>query len=206
MGTVRNGTDTPYFSPALSATDAVYAMFIGTNDLGVDALLTDSQVPGNTVSSYVSCVYSALDAIYATGARYFVLMNVIPLNLANLYSNASVGGTTYSHYWPGKPANLTAISLRMEEFVTSADAIYKYETPFEVLVANRYPGANFALFDTWQLISDIYYNPTAFLNGSAPANVTGYEYHCNLNATDCYYTYNNTSPDSFLFFDQLHPR
>ena len=135
-----------------------------------------------------------------------MLMNVIPLNLANLYSNASIGGTTLSHYWPDKPSNLTEISLKMEEFVTAADSIYKYETPFEALVANRYPGAKFALFDTWQLISDIYNNPTDYLNGSAPANATGYEYHCNVNGTDCYYTFDNTSPDSFLFFDQLHPR
>src|SRR4051812_4027253 len=30
----RNGTDQPYFSTALSTTNAVYSIWIGTNDLG----------------------------------------------------------------------------------------------------------------------------------------------------------------------------
>lgn len=206
MSSVRNGTDTPYFTPALSSSDAVYAMFIGTNDLGVYAFLTDAQVPGNTLSSYTSCVYTALDKIYAAGGRYFVLMNVIPLNLAALYSNASFGGQIYTHYWPGKPSNLTHISIEMDQFVTSVDSIYRYQTPFESLISQRYPGAHFALFDTWQLIWDIYNNPTMYLNGSQPANVTGFEHHCNINGTVCQDVYDGTSPDSFLFYDELHPR
>lgn len=107
-------TGKPYFAPALTANDAVYAIWIGTNDLGVDAFLTDSQVPGNTLTDYVNCVYTAMDQLYATGARYFVLMNLAPLELSPLYGNASVGGVAASHYWPDKPANLTAIGEQMK--------------------------------------------------------------------------------------------
>ena len=95
-------------------------------------------------------------------------MNVILLNIAALYSNASFGGQETTHYWPMEPTNLTQISLQMKHFVTLVDAIFKYETPCEVLVAGRYPGANIALSDTWQLISDIYNNPTGYFMKRSP--------------------------------------
>lgn len=45
-------------------------------------------------------------------------------------------------------------------------------------------------------MTDIYNNPSAYLNGTAPPNVTGYS---NLNGTV------DESPDSFLWYDELHP-
>ena len=44
-----------------------------------------------------------------------------------------------------------------------------------------------------------------YLNGTAPANVTGFEHHCSLDRATCYYASNGTSPDSFLWYDELHP-
>jgi hypothetical protein len=104
------------------------------------------------------------------------------------------------------PANKTQIADVMHEYVTTVNNVYKYQTPFEVLVAKRYPEADFALFDVWQLMSDIYDDPTAYLNGSAPANVTGFDHHCNLNGTVCVNEDGGKSPDSFLWYDELHPR
>lgn len=51
---------------------------------------------------------------------------------------------------------------------------------------------------------DIYNDPTAYLNGSAPANVTGFERHCDLTGTVCT-EFEGNSPDSFLWYDELHP-
>lgn len=51
-------------------------------------------------------------------------------------------------------------------------------------------------------IDDIYTSPSNYLNGTAPANVTSYINQCNINGTDCV---KNPSPDSFLWFDPLHP-
>jgi len=201
MGSVRNGTTEAYFTPPLTATDAVYTIWIGTNDLGVDAFLTDSQIAGFTLTDFSDCVFKVLDEIYASGARYFVVLNQAPLYLAPLYANDSSGGVGPNQYWADKPANHTAIEEQMKEYVTTINDVWKYQIPYESLVANRYPGANFAYFDVYSLMLDIYTNPTAYLNGTAPANVTGYEHHCNLNGTNCVLT---TSPDSFLWFDELH--
>ena len=50
-------------------------------------------------------------------------------------------------------------------------------------------------------MTDIYYNPSAYLNGSAPFNSTGFIHHCNINGTDCT---TEDSPDSFVWYDELH--
>jgi hypothetical protein len=206
---VRNGTSEAYFSPALSDTDSVYAMWIGTNDLGQWAFLTDSQVPGKVLTDYTDCVYQALDQLYDQGARIFVLMNNAPLQLASLYSNASLHGATETTYWPGlSKLNKTQISDIIHEYTTTANNVFKYQTPFESLISHRYPGASFANFDVWSLISDIYNDPSSYLNGTQPANVTGFIHHCMMDGEErvCEDEYDGDSNDSFLWYDELHPR
>ena len=202
----RINTTEPYFEPALSASSAVYSIWIGTNDLGVWAFLTDSQVPGKVLSDYTDCVFQVLDKLYAVGGRAFVLMNAAPLQLAPLYANDTLNGVGDNQYWPQKPSNKTDIADKMHEYTTSVNNIYKYQTPYEALVAKRYPGANFALFDVWQLISDIYDNPSQYLNGTQPLSVQGFEHHCSIDQTVCNLEYGGTSDDSFLWYDELHPR
>ena len=187
--------------------DSVFVMWIGTNDLGVWAFLTGSQVPGKVLTDYTDCVYQALDRLYAAGARVFVLANTVPLQLSPLYANTSINGVTQTHYWPMLDSkNKTQIADVMHEYTTSVNNIYKYQTPFEALVSQRYPGARLANFDVWQLISDIYDNPSAYLNGTEAPNVQGFEHHCSGEPQVCVDEYNGTSPDSFLWYDELHPR
>lgn len=129
--------------------ETVYSMWIGTNDLGQDAFLTDSQVPGKILPDYTECVFSALDKIYANGARFFVLQNVIPLQLAPLYATPENGGV-YPN--PDGTTNVTEVSYRMWESVKSVNDIYKYQLPYELLIQNRYPGAQFALMDMYSIV------------------------------------------------------
>lgn len=90
--------------------NTVYSMWIGTNDLGVDAFLTDSSLHGTTIPDYVDCIFDRFDQIYREGGRYFVLMNTAPLQLSPLYGMPDAGGLAASHYWPdkvSKPHELT---------------------------------------------------------------------------------------------------
>jgi phospholipase/lecithinase/hemolysin len=48
----------------------------------------------------------------------------------------------------------------------------------------------------------MYRNPSAYLNSTAPLNVTGYINQCNSNGTECVLA---QSPDSYLWYDELHP-
>ncbi|EYE91353.1 SGNH/GDSL hydrolase family protein [Aspergillus ruber CBS 135680] len=179
----------------------VYAIWIGTNDIGYEGFLTDSQNKNSTLADYVNCVYRALDNIYHSGARNFVLMNLAPLHLTPLYAVPEKGGVTgkESQYWPWKPENLTEISHRMKEQVVALNQVFDYRTPYEVLIAKRYPGASFAVMDTYGLLSDVYYNDTNYPNIT---NVTGYTNHCDQKTKQCTRLPN---PETFLWFDELHP-
>jgi hypothetical protein len=82
--------------------NTVYSMWIGTNDLGTGAFLTDSSLNDTTIPDYVDCIFNRFDTLYANGARYFVLMNTAPLELSPLYGLPGHGGLAASHYWPDK--------------------------------------------------------------------------------------------------------
>jgi hypothetical protein len=151
--------DSKYTTPAgqkfldIPAAETVYAIWIGTNDVGNYAFLTDSQVAGKTLPDYIECVYEALDRVYENGGRYFVLMNLAPLQLTPQYALLERGGAKSVSWWPDKPENQTAISYRMWEQVITVNDVVKYKTPFEVLVKHRWPGARVAVMDMYGLVS-----------------------------------------------------
>ena len=82
--------------------NTIYSIWIGTNDLGVGAFLTDSSINKTKISNYVDCIFDRFDSIYETGGRHFVLMNTAPLQLSPLYGMPEAGGLVESHYWPDK--------------------------------------------------------------------------------------------------------
>jgi hypothetical protein len=48
---------TPFLD--IPSDESVYAMWVGTNDLGNGAFLTDSQIAGKTIVDYMDCVIKA---------------------------------------------------------------------------------------------------------------------------------------------------
>ena len=67
---IDNGTLT------LDAQDTMYTIWIGTNDLGVNALLTGSDAPHVSIVSVRQCAVDALKRLYDSGARNFIIQNV----------------------------------------------------------------------------------------------------------------------------------
>jgi hypothetical protein len=130
-----------------------YALWIGTNDLGEGAFLTDSQVKGKTLNDYLDCVFSTLEQLYAAGGRYFVLMNVVTLNLAPQYATIEDGGVKADKYWLDKPSNTTAISLKMAHQVHFVNNDTRHRVASLNTMAKKYPDGHFALFDTHRLVS-----------------------------------------------------
>lgn len=72
-------------------------------------------------------------------------MNLAPLQLAPVYATAERGGV-------GEYLNVTETSYRMKEQVNLANDVYKYQTPYEQKISNRYPDAHFAIFDMYSLV------------------------------------------------------
>jgi hypothetical protein len=51
----------------------------------------------------------------------------------------------------------------MKEYTKLVNEIFSYRTPFELLIAKRYPGVSVAIFDVNSFITNIYNNPTGYL-------------------------------------------
>ncbi|PLN85324.1 glycoside hydrolase [Aspergillus taichungensis] len=186
----------------IPADETVYAIWIGTNDLGNYAFITDSQIAGKTIPDYIECVYQALDAVHANGGRYFVLMNLAPLQLAPMYATPEHGGTGPNLFWPEKPDNKTAVSYRMWDQVATVNEVFQYKTAYEAAIGKRYPGAKLATMDVNGLLSDAYNHPEDFFGQGSAVNVTGYNKHCDVKGQNCQ---NLPHPEQFMWYDELHP-
>jgi hypothetical protein len=131
----------------------VFSVWIGTNDVGVDAFLTNNQQPGKTLNDFVNCVYKTFDEVYKAGGRKFVLMNLIPLDRVPLYASLDRGGLRWSKYWTNKPANnVNQINSQMNQIISTVNTAFKNQTTSIMQKNLRYPGATMALFDTWALV------------------------------------------------------
>lgn len=137
--------------------------------------------------------------------------------------------------WAGSPENLTRVAGRLGEEVGLVNRIWELEMGGVKRKGEKGRGleeGKFAVMDIYGLvsfffyffhiyclptyikviistnipnfqISDIYHNPTSYLNGTtAPLDVRGYNRHCNATGGNCQ---TSSSPDSFLWFDALHP-
>lgn len=193
-------TGQPFFTGRQDST--AYAIWIGTNDLGNNAFITNSQRPNKTVSDYIDCVYKTVDGLYKNGGRYFVLLNLAPLELLPQYQLPSDGGLSATQFWPSNGRNQTDVHYRMENTVAALNDVYEFRTPF-IALTKKYPGAKFANYNVNGLMTDIHSNPAQYLNGTAPLNVTGTSKTCaTVSGQNCTV---NASPDSFMWFDALHP-
>ncbi|EJT97849.1 hypothetical protein DACRYDRAFT_111369 [Dacryopinax primogenitus] len=184
-----------YFNE-LNPLTTVYSLWIGTNDVGINSLLTGNQTAGVTIVNVTECAISWMQQMYTYGARRFILQNMIPLDLAPVYA---VGPDPLDHYWP-VAHNRTDYNIQLQELVMSGNALWDLQVPAALITL---PGASAAVFNSHALFTDMYNNPSMFLNGTAPLNVTGYYAHSNASGGDVYFV--NNSPDSFLFYDGLHP-
>lgn len=100
-----------------------------------------------------------------------------------------------------QPANITEPSSKMKEYNSLVNSLFAYRTPYELLIAKRYPGASFAVFDVHSLLTDMYNNPTQYF--ASPANVTGQYSLCALDGGNC--TSSELSLAHYMWYDELHP-
>jgi hypothetical protein len=135
--------------------ETVYAIWIGTNDLGYSGFITEVQPAGMPLTYLTECVYAQLDRLHEIGARAFVLLNIAPLDLSPQHALPENGGLTDPQYWTEKPAyeaNITRSSEKMRQYLTMVNAVFDYQTPYEVRIAKRYPGSTFALYNVHGLV------------------------------------------------------
>ena len=158
----------------MTASDTVYAIWIGTNDIGLNGFLTNGQRPGKILPDQIDCVYDVLDGIYAAGGRIFVIMSTPPLHLAPLYANETLSDGANSTWWPDKPAwNATRVAETMLEYTSMINTIHGYRIPHEVLISGRFENASFAYFDVNRLMQEIYRHPEQYFTSEDDGTVSG---------------------------------
>ncbi|KAJ3493903.1 hypothetical protein NLG97_g4431 [Lecanicillium saksenae] len=191
----------PSLYPNRHPGNTVYAVWIGTNDLGVQGYLLDQNVPGKTLDDLVSCVYTSFDRIYASGGRRFVIMNEAPLDKAPMYKSLENGGQGDNPIFRNKTQyNTTQFEHKMFHYVEAVNSLFDYSAPFHLRLKRRWPGASITIFDLHLLFNDISENPQQYLD--SPYNVTSSykicdaDNHCTLSSS--------WPPSSFLWYDGLH--
>ncbi|KAF4467613.1 acetyl esterase, partial [Fusarium albosuccineum] len=195
--------DTLY--PDREPDNTVYALWIGANDLGYNAFLTDSMTPGATLTKLTECIWDSFDGIYETGGRHFILFNMMPLKHAPLYAPTEFGGPANSQYWPDKSKyNTTQYNSKLYQYTTSVNTMLEQGGIFECVIKKRWPGASLTIFDVHSLLTDVLENADDYL--TSPANTTGVYHSCPAvveSPEDCVDSKQPLS--SFFWYDDLHP-
>ncbi|KAA1477925.1 GDSL lipase/acylhydrolase, partial [Dentipellis sp. KUC8613] len=183
--------------------ETLYTLWIGTNDLGPNTLLTGGVVNNATIVDVTECAVGWVKTLYDSGARNFLFQNIIPLERLPLYSVDSYP----NRYWT-QPRNTTDWHLFISELAVSGNQISKLL--LQTLPASV-PGAHVGLFDSHSFFNNLLDHPSQFLNGTAPINITGAVHACRFklfestsDAGDCTDA-EGTDRDSFAWYDELHP-
>ncbi|TCD62319.1 hypothetical protein EIP91_007059 [Steccherinum ochraceum] len=189
----------------LNPADTVFTLWIGTNDVGANALITGNGINGATIVDTVSCAINVFKTLYKSGFRNFLFQNMIPLQKTIMYSADSYP----NRFWTA-PRNTTEWSVTMAELTTGGNEIAKLMLQ---ALPSSLPGAHIGLFDSYALFTDMLAHPQEYLNGTAPFNITGAVNSCvfpegadqsNTSLAVCTLA-TGTDVDSFLWFDELHP-
>ncbi|KAF8968762.1 carbohydrate esterase family 16 protein [Flammula alnicola] len=185
----------------LNPAETLYTLWIGTNDVGGNALLTGSDEA--SLVDVTECMVNWVKVLYESGARNFLFQNMIPLQNVPLYAPVSYP----DRYWTAQ-RNTTEWSVFMTELVLSGNALTKLMLQ---ALAPTLPAAHVGIFDSHSLFADMFAHPALYLNGTAPLNVTGAVQACvfGLNESTsgpaaCTVA-QGSDRDSFLWFDELHP-
>lgn len=168
----------PALFPDRTAGNTVYALWIGTNDVGVEGLLGDRQAPGQTVAAWAECLWRVLDRVHAAGGRRFVLLKQLPLAEAPMYATPGRFGRGNGAYLadPGG-YDVSVWQRRLEQLVAAANALVDYGVPAQLGPSRRrWPGASVAVLDVHALALDVRAAPADYLD--APANVSGAHRTC----------------------------
>ncbi|KAF9476240.1 carbohydrate esterase family 16 protein [Pholiota conissans] len=183
--------------------NALYFLWIGTNDVGDNGLLTGHEAPGVSLVDVAQCMVDWVKIVYENGGRNFMFANMLPLQRTPLYSAESY----LNHYWTAV-RNTTEWNVVMNELVLTGNELTKLQLQ---AILPTIHGAHLGIFDAHGLFNDMLDRPSLYLNGTAPLNTTGAVKSCiyQLNEPtsdtgDCTIA-QGTDRDSFTWFDELHP-
>ncbi|KIP04338.1 carbohydrate esterase family 16 protein [Phlebiopsis gigantea 11061_1 CR5-6] len=163
-----------YFSQ-LDPNETLYTLWIGTNNVGCNNLLTGQAIPGVTVVDTTECAVGWVTALYEGGARNFLQNSETPLQRTVLYSANSYPNPAWH-----ADRNTTEWNIFMTKLVNTGNALSR---ALLQILAPTLPG----LFDSYAFFTDMLNNPSQYLNGTVAPNIT-------TPIQSCVYTANSSAP------------
>jgi phospholipase/lecithinase/hemolysin len=193
----------------LDPSEFVVIIFIGTNDIGINSFVTDSQAANVSLADLADCQFNSIKQLAELGARNFIINSLIPLQLTRLYANNS----SPTIYWPTEHDGETW-NKRAFNFVRSLNKHLKDR--IEIIneqwstfsQSSKKNPAHISYFDTYAFFEELYNNPSKYYNGSIPANVISHCHQCSV-PTDYHFCRIGDCTleerDSYMWWDELHP-
>ncbi|KAF9522769.1 hypothetical protein CPB83DRAFT_871864 [Crepidotus variabilis] len=189
----------------LNPDELTVIIFIGTNDIGINSFVTNSQSPNVSLADVADCQLSSIRNLWALGARNFILSSLIPLHLTGLYNGSSAPVI----YWPVEH-NGTVWHKGMFNLVNSLNRMLK--DGVDILNAeskDKSLGAGkVEFFDAYRFFEEMYNQPAKYFNGSIPPDVLGHCHRCDV-PTDWHFCgigdCSLAERDSYMWWDELHP-
>ncbi|KAH8125843.1 carbohydrate esterase family 16 protein [Trichoderma asperelloides] len=77
------------------------------------------------------------------------------------------------------------MSFKMYEYTRTVNEIFIFQVQFQQHIAQRYPGAIWAIYDINTLFKEIHQNPHKYLDGTSTLDVLDYIHHCSLGGVNC---------------------
>ncbi|KDR65936.1 hypothetical protein GALMADRAFT_232813 [Galerina marginata CBS 339.88] len=178
-------------------------VWIGTNDIGIHSFISNDQPNNSSMADLADCQLNFVRSLHSIGARQFVLMSMIPLQLTRLYADNPLG----TIYWPDvTDRNNTQWHKSAYNYPNTLNRLIR--DGVSVLNAEFKGDGIVEYFNTYALFEEYYNNPNKYYNGSLPANVTGHCHQC-PNPFDWHYCdigdCTEDERDSFMWWDELHP-
>ena len=144
---VQNGTI------RIDSEESIYTLWIGTNDVSCNALLTGEGVPGATLVNTTECAVDWVKVLYDHGARNFLFQNVSvvmrsnadkhqltpPLQLIPLQKTILYSVDSYPNGYWSEQRNTTEWNIFMTEMVSASNALSK---ALLKILAPTLPGAH----------------------------------------------------------------
>ncbi|KIK96841.1 carbohydrate esterase family 16 protein [Paxillus rubicundulus Ve08.2h10] len=185
----------------LGPEETIYTTWIGTNDLGMNALLTASDTPDVSIVQVRQCAVVVFNILHENGTRNSNMQNtcfwMLPLDLTILYSDYS-----YPNKYRTVQRNATGWNVYMKERVRGGNEI-TYLMPEalpHISCLTRLPTHP---CHASGLFTDIYNNPHNYLNDTAPLNVTGPDE--STRDLGVHTVAEGGVRDSFTWYDELNP-
>lgn len=155
--------------PNRTADNTVYAIWFGTNDLGILGFLGGLENLGKIITDLINCFFAIIDAYYALGGRRFVIIGQAAQDRIPYLAYPGIYGLTNQKFFSNPATYNTSDYLdRMRQYITDTDTMVQYAISHFLCRTSRWANSTMSYIAVRSLMLDMAANPGAYFD--APGN------------------------------------